>query len=258
MNLPRAAVPLAVLGGAIALAWRDERARNTTIVYREDGKLGDDWSLVPIVQRAAIASRAGWFEAARDQSKPRPVTSTVDASKVERYWLARLQRADERASAGTTGPDAVSTALRNGPRVSAFKGRIREVKRLQGLPGAPAWTDRFLPGGRSDAGDASWTTLVGPLNAPATIAFWRAIDSAATTTHAVLSQIGQDDVSAMFSEIGVNFVGTMADYLARSAESAADVAATVGAASIAAVLAHPLVLGAASLGLVIYFRGGAS
>lgn len=237
----RALVPGLVVGGAIFLAWRDERARGTGVAYTEDGKLREDWALVPIAQRAAFAKRSGWLEAARDQSKPRPVTSTLDAARVEAYWIARLQLADERATrSGSVFPglDGTNTLAKNGPRVAAFRERIKDAKKAHGGSGSEAWT-----------------TLVGPLNPQATILYWRAVDSAATTVHGVLSQITQSDVSAMFKEIGVNFVGTMVDFIEQSAESAADVAGTLAGASIVAILSNPLVLGAASLGLIIYYRG---
>ncbi len=240
MSLSRAVVPGLVLGGAVLLAWQDERARGTKAAYTEDGKLKEDWALVPIAQRLAISKRSGWLEAARDQSKPRPVTSTLDASRVENYWLERLRRADLAATGGDGPfPSDLGSVGGKGPRVAAFRARIKDAKIAQGGDGSEAWT-----------------TLVGPLNPQATILYWRAIDSAATTVHGVLSTIQASDVTAMFSEIGVNFIGTLASYLETGTETAVDIAGTLAGTSLAVVLSNPLVLGAASIALLLYFRGG--
>lgn len=229
-----------VAGAGLALAWAVGRssASRAATYYTDDSKLKEDWALVPIAQRAGLARDNGWAEVA-DNGKPRPITETEDAERVELYWRARLMVADGRAA----GDGAGEAVIQVGPRTRAFNERMARAKGIQAH--APA----------SIVGSTPWSSLPGPLSDDALIAFWRAIDSASTTVHGVLSQIERDEVAAMFREIGVNFTGTMAELIEGVAGAAADVAATAAAVGFAALLEHPIFLAAIGIAVPLYLRG---
>jgi len=237
----------AVLAGAVLLAWQDERARGTSTYYTPDGELKEDWALVPLGQRAIIGARAGWSGILMDGNAPLPVTSCTDAERITRYWDGRLKAADQAAQNPTTGAEDDAISAGRGPRVSAFRSRIYHAKRAQGAPG-----------GLAMYAERAWTDLAGPLNPEALVLFWGAVASAAHTVHATLSQLSRDDTLAMYREIGSDFTGTLGELLGKGGGFLAELAAGAGVSFLVGVLSHPLVLGAAGLWAVLYFRGSGS
>lgn len=237
----RFVVPGAIVGAAALLAWQDERARSTVAQFQEDGTLREDFAMIPAVQRTALAKANGLSDVHFGRVDVLlPNTRLGDADKVTAYWSRILARADRES--GTEDGD-------KGPRQTAFEGRIRKAKEAQAL-------SRFVA-------DRAWVSITerGPFLAPeASRLFWDAVQSAATTAHAALTWNGARDRADVWTGLGYavgESATSLGEWLGRAGAQAGELAAGVSTGFLTAVLAHPLVLGGASIALIIYFRGKA-
>lgn len=235
----RFVVPGAIVGAAAFLAWQDERARSTVAQFQDDGTLREDFAMIPSVQRTALAKTNGLSDVHFGRVDVLlPKTRLGDADKFGAYWSSLLARADRESGSDSDG---------KGPRQTAFEGRIKKAKEAQAI-------SRF-------AADRPWTSIAerGPFLADAALRlFWDAVQSAATTAHAALTWNGARDRADVWTGLGYaagESAASLGEWLGRAGAQAGELAAGVSTGFLTAVLAHPLVLGGASIALLIYYRG---
>lgn len=238
---PRWLVPASVLGGAVLLAYRDERARQTAVLWTG----GEDFPLAEIASRVALERKNGRSDVTSTWRGDLylPVTTLGDAQRAEDYWASVLRRADVKMD-----PDLAEDGGR-GPRERDFRARMAAAKELQGGPFAAERAWLAIPEGGANL-------VPGALRA-----FWDACARAAIAAQASLTWTGprdEEDYWAAFGYAAGETFGQIGEWLGKTGAQAGAFAAGVTGGFVSGILQHPLVLGAVGIAIALYYRGGSA